>query len=233
MNLTGGPGADLYEIGLRDTQSKLVITINDYEASDSIRIVNEDSFQQNTLVLELIDRLGAQNGEPILDNPFTGFRIIYNGEFVTIDFRKVSGADATYEDLLAAIQEALSSNPATSNFTASLGETFSVLTWDRSEQVEGTSIIIDAPGGVITPYTPYPRYWTTDPWIGITPEGWPLEVIYLSVCIINNIPFNQVLLQLTKLMHCPYWTCLALMQLTAWRPWQATTELYMAIMMMA
>lgn len=83
----------------------------------------DDASNQSTLRLQVMDVAGAAQGQPLLDNVYDRIMFTYNGTQVTLDLsgmEGVSGASATYQTLLAAIQQAMADNPACEGLTATL-----------------------------------------------------------------------------------------------------------------
>lgn len=124
-----------------------------------------------TLRLEIMDITSAANGMPPLrDVPYIGFSFNFDGSPVTITSNGIDSAQ-TYSELLDAIRIELALNPKLSNFTASLGSSFTTYD-DTGKLLTGTAIeisgngVIDGSsvrllaGGLIPPYSSISAKWS-------------------------------------------------------------------------
>lgn len=99
------------------------------------------------LSLELIDTRGAQKGQPLLDNPYSGFNFTMDGKTVTVKSKAIDDAQ-TYEELATAINDALKA-AGIKGVTAEVGPNFTAKDTVSGTNVQGSTIILTNSGSEI------------------------------------------------------------------------------------
>ena len=156
-SVSGTGNLTLSSINHASTQTTLLfrdampgMTLNATFADTALK--TEDISTGGSLVLRLVDTHGALSGQPLLQNPFTGVTFTHtdNGqaETVRLYFGTISGPNASYQNLLDAINGALSTFGYT-DITATLGDTFRTTDSATGAAVSGREIILTAASGDI------------------------------------------------------------------------------------
>lgn len=140
--------SNLVTVGMQSTDPGQI----DYEFYFRSTYLKADSVEvSGDLFLELIDSQGELNqSAPLLDNPFNKVLFVYNGELYEVEFDKVSGADATYEDLRAAIETAIQATAGLEDVTVELGGQFEHEDAFGGGAVFGRQIVLKSESGVFS-----------------------------------------------------------------------------------
>lgn len=106
------------------------------------------SSSTSTLRLELLDtRAKVAGQDPLKDNPYWGFTFKLNGTNQTIASDEIDAAQ-TYEQLLTAVQNAITANTALAGkVTAALGNNFTRVDTLTGTAVVGTELVISSVAG--------------------------------------------------------------------------------------
>lgn len=115
---------------------------------DSQHLKSADSQKSGTLTLKIIDGEFAPAGKPLQTNPYDSVKFTYNGKVVEVKFGEVKG-NATYDDMVKAIQKAIDADPALKGLTAVKGDPFTFVNKD-GVTVTGSEINISTDNGTVS-----------------------------------------------------------------------------------